>query len=997
MKRGYLRYSLIGIFIICVSALLTSCGTGSGGDDGVGTTASITLAASPDTIPANGASSSAITATLTNSTGSPVATGTTVTFATTLGTMSGYVVRTPDNTGTVIVSLIAGTIPGTAQITCSSRGVTQSTYVTFTHVDNTGVPVSEEFGIFAEFLNISGLRHAGLADLISVSAGDFYGNAVKDNTLISFRTYNTGGYLDPDKDATINGFASSTLYSTGNPTPMQGFVSVTAETDGGPTTRVSSLAVTPFPDSHIIYAGTTGGGVYKSTDSGTTWENISRSSLNQRQGQNWIDPYIKGHSAICVDPDDHNTVYVGTGYLGKGNVYRSLDGGMNWNSNNVEEWNGIYGTNAAVLTVLCDGDDNPATDYPYVWIATEGRGVLYATDGENFQPSGGTVTTPVPGPGNTGNGTMSTPFLSYSSQTEIWTATCYVPNDATATVPVLDGSGNGWMSNVTTSLTTETEDWTVTYRGTAGAVTGPGGKGTVVNIEVKAAETETWTLRCIADPDPLTNGDEVFSVTGSVSGGQPNATVDNDYESDAIDFLITPGGTPFVVGNTLTFDTTTYWQVAGTVSGTQTNVATTGVTYTSDNNEVRFAIYAVGEPFAVGDKFTFSTTEPSSTFWVVDGTVSEVQWGRAVNNVWYTSDNYEVSFTIYEGAIPFATGDTFTFTVTASDLGHGWTVWDIIKVPGTHGDTAILYAGTNVGVFKSNNGGQTWIETISFTGDYITTMAMYPTSTGGGNDIIYVGTQNAGVWASTDSGASWTQYFTNGTEMSQGATIKDFLVDPMNNQLYAITYQGPMDQAVGNVYVHVLNADGSMATGGWSEANTNLPGTALYVIAAENKDNPTAYYIGGEGINLYQATSGLSSGNPSWQESKNGLTNLIMARMPILFSGDCTLYVDTVRYGDTVYFTVYVQDINGNPPISGSTFTAKHGDITYYNRTYACCYTHQGTFRDPSNPYTNIPYTFTAYLDPAEEDVIEITFTSVNTLPDAPGNSGGTQTRTFIY
>ena len=120
----------------------------------------------------------------------------------------------------------------------------------------------------------------------------------------------------------------------------------------------------------------------------------------------------------------------GPGYLGKGNVYRSLDGGNNWNSNNVEEWNGIYDTTAAVLAVVVDGDDLATTDYPYVWIGTEGKGALYATDGETFQPSGSYASTPV-GTG-TGNGTMSDPVVSYTSLTETWVAT-YVETAGTAT------------------------------------------------------------------------------------------------------------------------------------------------------------------------------------------------------------------------------------------------------------------------------------------------------------------------------------------------------------------------------------------------------------------------------------------------------------------------------------------------------------------------------------------------------------------------------------
>nr|HPQ29873.1 hypothetical protein [Desulfobacteraceae bacterium] len=148
----------------------------------------------------------------------------------------------------------------------------------------------------------------------------------------------------------------------------------------------------------------------------------------------------------------------------------------------------------------------------------------------------------------------------------------------------------------------------------------------------------------------------------------------------------------------------------------------------------------------------------------------------------------------------------------------------------------------------------------------------------------------------------------------------------------------------------------------------------------------------------------------TWMDSNNGLSNIIMARMPILFSGQCSMSWDITRYDNTVWFKVYIEDQNGNPPIEGSTFTAvitpSEGDEwTAYDIEYPDCYTHTGTFRDPGNPSTNNPYWFSFTISPPESideestvDV-ELTFTPENTLPDAPGSSGQEQTYkwTFAY
>lgn len=1010
-KSRHARAIITTAIAISLFALLASCG--GGGDGGAaGESGSITLkfrdsaGTLVDTISilADGSSSTIIYAKVTDSAGNPVRHYTDVTFSATLGHFrnggSTYTVQTQppivdgkpdlkaDPTGIVEVSLMSGTIPGTAKITVSSNNVTNVIRATFTHAGNTGTPVGEAFSLAAAYINISGLWVASLEDTITASVGDVYGNAVKDSTLISFKTYNTGGFFGTDSAATSGGLASSNLYSAGTPTPLQGFVSLTAETTGGSTTRVTALEVVPSPDYHIMYAGTNGGGVYKSTDYGATWVTVSRSTENPKQGQNLIDPYIKGHSAIAVDPDNHNAIYVGTGYLGKGNVYRSLDGGMNWNSNNVEQWNGLYNTTAAVLSVLCDGSTS-STDYPYVWIGTEGLGPLYATDGKTFQPSGSYASTPVFS--GTGNGTMSQPVVSYSAKSETWTATAVVTN-GTATLPQA-GSGNagdGTMSSITTSTTTKTEDWTVTYRAAAGAVTftnsgtatdkgnvrnillskpnaasedwtltctsagatisGVTGtataKGTVTGISVlDATQSETFTLTCkTAGTDTdfelvgsksgtigdfTSNGNSqtegnvtltisigssdyaagenfiftstvggTFSVESSVAGFYPDASVGTTYSEDGLSFIINAGATAFEVTDKFTFTTTAAWQVSGTVSGIQTNTATTGTAYTSDSNEVVFTITAGGVPFDVNDSFTFSTTA-GTTSWTVVGTVSGTQTNKAYNGQGYYSDGDEVYFLITAGTTAFGNGATFTFTVTASVLTHGWTVWDMVRVPDTHGATAILYAATAVGVYKSTNGARTWSSLTSFTGDYIIALALYSTATGGSSDIIYAGTQNGGVWVSTNSGSTWTQYVT-GMDEGKGATIKDLVVDPANHRLYAIVYTGPADKATGNLYVHTLNSNGTMASGQWNKANTGLSGSALFALAANIPSSPTALFVGGEGINLHRATSGLDTGSPSWQGSKTGLSNTIMARMPVLFSGQCSLDVSQVRSGNVV-------------------------------------------------------------------------------------------------
>lgn len=135
--------------------------------------------------------------------------------------------------------------------------------------------------------------------------------------------------------------------------------------------RVTALAV-PAPYRTTMYVGAAGGGVWKTTNAGTTWRQIGDSLRNQTVGD------------IAVAPSDTNVVWVGTGERNSlrsqswGNgLHKSTDGGRTWRFMGLGDSRSIarvviHPTNPDIVYVAALG---------HLWGASSERGVYKTTDG----------------------------------------------------------------------------------------------------------------------------------------------------------------------------------------------------------------------------------------------------------------------------------------------------------------------------------------------------------------------------------------------------------------------------------------------------------------------------------------------------------------------------------------------------------------------------------------------------------------------------------------
>ena len=136
------------------------------------------------------------------------------------------------------------------------------------------------------------------------------------------------------------------------------------------------VTVTGVPgNNNLFYAGTVGGGVWKSTDQGIEWENITDGKLPGPSAS---------IGAVAVAPSDPKILYVGTGEAdiranvipGDG-VFKSTDEGKTWQSVGLRDAHAI----SAVLIDPKDPNVVYVASMGHVFAPDPDRGVFKSTDG----------------------------------------------------------------------------------------------------------------------------------------------------------------------------------------------------------------------------------------------------------------------------------------------------------------------------------------------------------------------------------------------------------------------------------------------------------------------------------------------------------------------------------------------------------------------------------------------------------------------------------------
>jgi uncharacterized repeat protein (TIGR01451 family) len=706
------------------------------------------------------------------------------------------------------------------------------------------------------------------------------------------------GTLAPTGTVTINlWFSSPTVVSPTSIVDTASVATTTPESVTGNNQASTTLIVNPLAGppgavvqafattAGVIYAGTEGAGLFKSTDQGANWNPIRYGYAN----------LILSVRAILLDPVTPSTVYIATGF----GVSKSTDSGTTWN---VPVNNGMTNTNMFAMTM---DPTNSST-----FFAGTAGGIFKSVDATNSWVAA-----------NTGlNTSFPIDAIAIDSTNHL---NLYAASQGAGVFKSTDGgatwaaSNSGLTGLTVRSLVIDPSTATTIYAATSSGVfksTNSGGSWTPINNGLSNANfVSTLTIDSSAPGTIYAAGVGVFRST---NGGTNWSALNSGLGNTQVRALTMDPS------NHATLYAGTGWGVfKSTNSGTNWNESDAGISgmrifslaidpgnpstlyAASDTGGGVFKTTDGGATWARGGLLNFSpfvralaldTSNPPTLYaahsvGISKSTVAAVNW-NFINFNLSNPDGRSLAIDPTNSSVLYM-GTTSGGVFKSTNGGGFWnnasggpvTTSPFVALAIDHTNTQVIYAGSQgQGVFKSTNGGNSWNAINNgLTNTNVNALVIDFSNTLN----VYAGTSGGGVFKSTNGGTSWAP-MVNG--LGTNPFVSALAQDPTNSLiLYAGTFSGVFK-----------STDGA---GTWNLASTGLtrPDARAFAI---NPSNPSIIYAGTAGGGVFKSTDGAAT----WQPTGTTRVNL-----PAQLSVFVSQTPNPVTSSGTVAFNIQGTNLGG--------------------------------------------------------------------------------------
>jgi len=549
-----------------------------------------------------------------------------------------------------------------------------------------------------------------------------------------------------------------------------------------------------------IYAGTNGGGMYRSTDNGDTW-----SSLNS----NLLDLNIYD---IAFNPTDSNTMYAAT----IGNFYSNAERAftnVNWTHRGV----GTGLTYNALQTVV--GDPNTPNA---VYVGTFSGGVFASLDnGVNW------VTV------NNGLTSLNIRHLSISSTGNLYAGTqgggFFIGVPTTATNITWTASNTGLANTTINSVIESSSNPNVLYAATHNNVyrsIDSGSSWSALGVDLSGLRIISLAI------DHNTTSETIYAGTHQgvykiADGATTWSEANNGISSHLITDLVLDNINPSL-------------QYASTLGSGVLRTTDAGATWVYANTGISdlktLAIALDGSNVYVGTEFSGNyKSSNAGDNWVAAGGLGDYSVTHLIDD----SSSSDLLFAATAAGINITTNGATLWTPINDDISlqHDIRINTLAVDPANASNRRIYISTASSGIFYSPINNISWTNiSIGLNNEFVYAIAVDPSNP----DILYAGSRGSGIFKSLDRGASWIA-INNG--LKNDALDKDVVhvnaitISPNNANLI---YIGTENRGV-------YRSSNGGAT--WSEANTSLDNLNVQVLKI-NPDTDTLY-AGTKGGGIY--------------------------------------------------------------------------------------------------------------------------------------------------